>query len=171
MFSGAVIGHSNATVALATVTIAVIVLSLVDTSRVTGWQISFADDVTMLTSSSAQVDDDDDGELIPILSTTSINETETTLSIEEVVRLSQEIQSTLDRKTSNFDTNTLTVLVTLFVFLITFGVAGNGLVCYVVIANPHMRSPRNILIMNLALSDMILCCFTQPFNLMKVSEL
>ena len=168
MITGAVIGHSNATVTL--VAVIAIVLSLVDTSRGVDWQMSFADDVTMLSSVeySARRDDVDGGQ-IPIMSTTSINETETTLSIEEVVRLSQEIQSTLDRKTSNFDTNTLTVLVTLFVFLITFGVAGNGLVCYVVIANPHMRSPRNILIMNLALSDLILCCFTQPFNLMKVN--
>jgi len=56
----------------------------------------------------------------------------------------------------------------LFSALIAFGVAGNGLVCYVVVANAHMRSPRNLLILNLAASDLILCLFTQPFNLMKV---
>ena len=60
------------------------------------------------------------------------------------------------------------VLIVLFSALIAFGAAGNGLVCYVVIANAHMRTPRNLLILNLALSDLILCLFTQPFNLMKV---
>ena len=31
-----------------------------------------------------------------------------------------------------------------------------------------MRTPRNIFIINLAISDLTLCLFTQPFNLMKV---
>ena len=61
------------------------------------------------------------------------------------------------------------VLIVLFSALIAFGAAGNGLVCYVVAANARMRSPRNLLILNLALSDLILCLFTQPFNLMKVN--
>ena len=60
-------------------------------------------------------------------------------------------------------------LIVLFSALIAFGVAGNGLVCYVVVANAHMRTPRNLLILNLASSDLILCLFTQPFNLMKVT--
>jgi len=31
-----------------------------------------------------------------------------------------------------------------------------------------MRTPRNIFIINLAISDLTLCLFTQPFNLLKV---
>jgi len=61
------------------------------------------------------------------------------------------------------------VLILLFSALIAFGAAGNGLVCYVVMANERMRTPRNLLILNLAASDLILCLFTQPFNLMKVT--
>jgi len=61
------------------------------------------------------------------------------------------------------------VLILLFSALIAFGAAGNGLVCYVVLANERMRTPRNLLILNLAASDLILCLFTQPFNLMKVT--
>jgi len=61
-----------------------------------------------------------------------------------------------------------TVLITLFALLIVFGAAGNSLVCFVVARNPAMRTPRNIFIINLAISDLTLCLFTQPFNLMKV---
>ncbi len=52
---------------------------------------------------------------------------------------------------------------------ILIGALGNGLVCYVVARRPHMRTPRNIFITNLAVSDLILCLFTQPFNLMKIA--
>ena len=68
---------------------------------------------------------------------------------------------------SHFDQLTLVLLVTAFAILILFGVSGNGLVCYVVARNPHMRTPRNIYIINLAISDLTLCLFTQPLNLLK----
>jgi hypothetical protein len=60
------------------------------------------------------------------------------------------------------------VVITVFALLIAFGAAGNSLVCYVVARNPAMRTPRNIFIINLAISDLTLCLFTQPFNVMKV---
>lgn len=90
------------------------------------------------------------------------------LSDEDIERIIREDPSGLQPKSSNFDSTTLAVLISLFVCLIAFGAAGNGLVCYVVLANSHMRSPRNVLILNLAASDLMLCCLTQPFNLMKV---
>jgi hypothetical protein len=101
-----------------------------------------------------------------MMSTVSMNETR--LSDEEIDRILRENDLSLRPKSSNFNPPTQAALVTLFVCLIVFGAAGNGLVCYVVVTRPHMRSPRNILILNLAASDLILCCFTQPFNLMKV---
>jgi len=61
-----------------------------------------------------------------------------------------------------------TVLITLFALLIAFGAAGNSLVCFVVARNAAMRTPRNIFIINLAISDLTFCLFTQPFNLLKV---
>ena len=61
-----------------------------------------------------------------------------------------------------------TILITLFALLIAFGAAGNSLVCFVVARNAAMRTPRNIFIINLAISDLTLCLFTQPFNLLKV---
>ena len=60
------------------------------------------------------------------------------------------------------------VVIATFALLIAFGATGNSLVCYVVARNPAMRTPRNIFIINLAISDLTLCLFTQPFNLMKV---
>ena len=70
---------------------------------------------------------------------------------------------------SNFDPATQAALIMAFGVLILFGATGNGLVCYVVARNCHMRTPRNIFIINLAISDLTLCLFTQPSNLLKVS--
>lgn len=84
----------------------------------------------------------------------------------------EELQSILQEMSEigmNFDLSTQITLIIVFTLLILFGAAGNGLVCYVVARNPHMRTPRNIFIINLAISDLTLCLFTQPFNLMKVS--
>jgi len=61
-----------------------------------------------------------------------------------------------------------TVIITIFALLIALGATGNSLVCYVVARNPAMRTPRNIFIINLAISDLTLCLFTQPCNLWKV---
>lgn len=57
----------------------------------------------------------------------------------------------------------------LSITIVITGALGNGLVCWVVLANRHMRTPRNLLILNLATSDLILCLFTQPFNLLKIA--
>ena len=89
------------------------------------------------------------------------------MSREQIEKLIKEYR--LYTVSSNFDTTTQVALIVAFAILIVFGATGNGLVCYVVAKNPHMRTPRNIFIINLAISDLTLCLFTQPFNLMKVS--
>ena len=81
----------------------------------------------------------------------------------------EDIARVLSKPLSIFDEVTQICLIVAFAVLILFGACGNGLVCYVVAKNPNMRTPRNIFIINLAISDMTLCCFTQPFNLMKVN--
>lgn len=93
---------------------------------------------------------------------------DTMLSNEDVERLIRE-NPNFRISTGNFDPVTQASLIAAFAVLIAFGTAGNSLVCYVVLANRHMRTPRNVLITNLAASDLVLCLFTQPFNLMKVS--
>nr|AKQ63068.1 orphan G-protein coupled receptor 62 [Platynereis dumerilii] len=84
----------------------------------------------------------------------------------------EEIKAILDSHivlTSNFAPFTQIMLIVAFSILIAFGALGNGLVCFVVARNSSMRTPRNIFIINLAISDLTLCLFTQPFNLLKVS--
>lgn len=53
-----------------------------------------------------------------------------------------------------------------FVYLLIFtlGVFGNALVVYVVWANKHMRTVTNIFIVNLAVSDVMLCGLAVPFT-------
>jgi neuropeptide Y receptor len=88
------------------------------------------------------------------------------LSQEQIENLLKQDSGSME---STFDQPTQIILIVAFAALILFGAAGNGLVCYVVAKNPNMRTPRNIFIINLAISDLTLCLFTQPFNLMKVS--
>ena len=52
----------------------------------------------------------------------------------------------------------------LYSLIFLIGVAGNALVCYVVIRNKNMQTVTNIFIMNLALSDILLCMFSVPFT-------
>lgn len=94
------------------------------------------------------------------------NTSQTILTVEEVLEFFK--QAAANRSLSNFDEVTQTALILSFGALIAFGAAGNSLVCYVVLSSPTMRSPRNLLILNLALSDLTLCLFVQPFNLLKV---
>jgi neuropeptide Y receptor len=65
----------------------------------------------------------------------------------------------------------MAAIVSAYVVLILFGAFGNALVCYVVARQPAMRQPLNVLIANLALSDLILCVITQTFNVIKFSRL
>lgn len=69
------------------------------------------------------------------------------------------------RDERTFDPTTEALLILAFAVFISVGVLGNGMVCFVVARNPHMRTPRNIFIINLAISDLTLCVFTQPLNL------
>lgn len=66
------------------------------------------------------------------------------------------------------DTSFITLLI-FYAILILFGVAGNGLVCAAVIRKPSMRTDRNVFIINLACSDLLLCIFTMPFSLVDIA--
>lgn len=59
-------------------------------------------------------------------------------------------------------------LLFLYCTMIIFGACGSGLVIYVVVMNRQMRTPRNVFITNLAISDLTLCLFTQPFNVLRL---
>ena len=60
------------------------------------------------------------------------------------------------------------VLITLYSVLITTGAVGNFLVIYAVIRQPVMRTLHNAYIMNLAISDLLLCVLTMPLTLMEI---
>lgn len=51
-----------------------------------------------------------------------------------------------------------------YLLIFTLGVFGNVLVVYVVWANKHMRTVTNIFIVNLAVSDIMLCGLAVPFT-------
>nr|CDS26816.1 Peptide (Neuropeptide F/Y-like) G protein-coupled receptor [Hymenolepis microstoma] len=51
--------------------------------------------------------------------------------------------------------------------LMLFGATGALITIAAVIRKPRMRTPRTLLTVNLAVSDLILCLFTQPLNLIR----
>ncbi|XP_073817233.1 neuropeptide F receptor [Musca autumnalis] len=60
------------------------------------------------------------------------------------------------------------VLIMLYCVLIIFGAMGNILVVVAVIRKPMMRTARNLFILNLAVSDLLLCLVTMPLTLMEI---
>ncbi|VDP70988.1 unnamed protein product [Echinostoma caproni] len=55
-----------------------------------------------------------------------------------------------------------------FTIMILFGTLGSALVILVIARKSAMRSRSNMFIMNLAISDLTLCLFTEPFNLFQI---
>ncbi|KAM7359232.1 neuropeptide F receptor isoform 2-T2 [Cochliomyia hominivorax] len=60
------------------------------------------------------------------------------------------------------------VLILLYSVLIIFGSLGNILVVMAVVRKPIMRTARNLFILNLAISDLLLCLVTMPLTLMEI---
>ena len=61
-------------------------------------------------------------------------------------------------------------IVIAYMTVIFFGTTGNSLVVLAIARNPHMRTPSNLLLMNLAFSDILLCIFTIPFTLIEILQ-
>jgi hypothetical protein len=55
-------------------------------------------------------------------------------------------------------------LITAYCVLIVVGTIGNSLVVYVVAMQPAMRTARNVFVVNLAVSDLLLCLITMPLT-------
>lgn len=60
------------------------------------------------------------------------------------------------------------LLVALYACMIIVGATGNLLVILVVIRNRTMRTARNVFIVNLAISDLMLCLITMPLTLVEI---
>ncbi|RNA31346.1 neuropeptide F receptor [Brachionus plicatilis] len=58
-------------------------------------------------------------------------------------------------------------IATIFLAVIILGFFGNFLVVWTVLINKQMRTPNNLFILNLAISDLTLCVFSIPFNVYK----
>ena len=60
------------------------------------------------------------------------------------------------------------VLITIYAAFIVVGILGNLLIVSAVHLRPDMRTARNVFIVTLALSDLVLCIFTMPTTLAQV---
>ena len=60
------------------------------------------------------------------------------------------------------------LLVALYACMIIVGATGNLLVILVVVRNRAMRTARNVYIVNLAISDLMLCLITMPLTLIEI---
>ncbi|KAM7535537.1 hypothetical protein Aperf_G00000090574 [Anoplocephala perfoliata] len=61
----------------------------------------------------------------------------------------------------------LIALIAINTVLMLFGAAGALIMIAAVVRKPRMRTPRTLFTVNLAVSDLTLCLFTQPFNLIR----
>ncbi|XP_037794763.1 neuropeptide F receptor-like [Penaeus monodon] len=59
-------------------------------------------------------------------------------------------------------------LIVCYSLLIILGATGNSLVVVAVIRKPAMRTARNVFIINLAISDLLLCLITMPLTLVEL---
>lgn len=96
--------------------------------------------------------------------TNSSHQQEAALFQQRMARLKQ-------KYISNRAINDTAYYILLFVYsgLILFGTVSNSLICLTVILKPQVLSPRNIFIINLACSDLLLCVFTMPFSFIEIS--
>lgn len=92
-------------------------------------------------------------------------------SVAERAMFIQVIKEESLQKSVKFDKMELSgliIILTVFILMIIFGVFGNMLVVYAVMRYRQLQTARNIFILNLAISDLCLCIFTQPFNLLRL---
>ncbi|XP_074641413.1 neuropeptide F receptor-like [Tubulanus polymorphus] len=59
-------------------------------------------------------------------------------------------------------------LITSYALLMLFGMIANGLICYVVAKKKKLRTARNLFIINLSVSDILMCMICMPFTLFKL---
>ncbi|CAH4036944.1 neuropeptide F receptor [Pieris brassicae] len=76
----------------------------------------------------------------------------------------------LDKFSQNrkVDDPTRSLLLTFYGILVVIGAVGNALVVLSVVRKPAMRTARNMFIVNLAVSDTLVCCVGTPLTLMEL---
>jgi hypothetical protein len=92
------------------------------------------------------------------------NSNDTNNGIEKILEEFQKDFSS-DEDTSE---RVFTSLICVYGIVIFFGLIGNMVILYAILSNRKMRTPRNYFIVNLALSDLLLCSMTMPLTLWEV---
>ena len=72
------------------------------------------------------------------------------------------------KRNRTLEGDVLAAVVIAYSVLIVLGSAGNSLVVLAVIRKPAMRTARNVFIINLAISDLILCLATTPLTAVEI---
>ncbi|XP_028967619.1 neuropeptide F receptor [Galendromus occidentalis] len=111
--------------------------------------------------------------LLPTFSSVDQNETFPTNDTNHPIELTARQQELLNNillkmNIVAIDESSLICLLVAYSILIMTGACGNGLVCLAVFRKAAMRTARNVYIINLAVSDLILCLFTMPFTLVEI---
>ena len=73
-----------------------------------------------------------------------------------------------NRQEAKISVSVLIPILLLYIIMIVFGASGSSMVVFVVLTKSQMQTPRNLFILNVAITDFILCLFTQPFNLIRL---
>lgn len=97
----------------------------------------------------------------------------TNASAKLLIEASQGIQNPnilLEKFSQNkkVDDPTRALLLTFYGILVVIGAVGNALVVISVVRKPVMRTARNMFIVNLAVSDALVCCVGTPLTLMEL---
>lgn len=91
------------------------------------------------------------------------------LNVSEANETFQQLQELLRgiHEENKLRSDELIALLVINAGMMLFGGAGAIILIAAVIRKPRMRTPRNLLTVNLAVCDLTLCIFTQPFNLIR----
>ena len=96
---------------------------------------------------------------------------EKTLNISHLLSASLELDLEMIRRferNRKVDDAALALILTIYGVLIAVGAVGNSLVVTAVMRKAAMRTARNVFIINLAISDLILCLVTTPLTLVEL---
>jgi hypothetical protein len=80
----------------------------------------------------------------------------------------QEIIADYLKKDHMFDPKTETILKCLYILLILSGILTNIVIISVIVSNKKLLTTSNLLLINLFVSDLLLCIFCMPFTLIAI---
>lgn len=73
-----------------------------------------------------------------------------------------------ERRDAVFDSTTEGALIAAYAVVVATGVASNLLVAGVILSRSRVRTPRNVFLLNLNASDLVLCLVCVPFTLLEL---